>query len=98
MTRIPCRPRAVSPRSSFSFRRGRNSDAVPSPPPARSCTTEEHGPHRRCFTAPSEWKGKGVRLVFEGVMTDTSVKVKYDVTALLKFGEENLLEVDVRSR
>ena len=52
-----------------------------------------------------------MRLVFEGVMTDATVKLngslagpvhqggfyrfRYDVTPLLKFGEENLLEIDV---
>jgi hypothetical protein len=72
---------------------------------------DEHGLYRFRFTVPGAWKGLRVRLVFEGVMTDTSVKVngrpagpvhqggfyrfRYDITPLLKFGEENLLEVDV---
>jgi len=57
------------------------------------------------------WKGKIVRLVFEGSMTDTevwingqsagptikvhSIAYKYDITPLLKFGEANLLEATV---
>ncbi len=73
--------------------------------------SDEHGLYRLRFPVPADWKARRVRLVFEGVMTDTSVKVnglpagpvhqggfyrfRYDVTRLLKFGEENLLEVDV---
>ena len=73
--------------------------------------SDEHGLYRLRFPAPADWKGRRVRLVFEGVMTDTSVKVngrpagpvhqggfyrfRYDITSLLKLGAENLLEVDV---
>jgi hypothetical protein len=73
--------------------------------------SDEHGLYRLHFTAPAAWKGRQVRLVFEAVMTDTSVKVngrpagpvhqggfyrfRYDITALLHPGAENLLEVDV---
>ena len=73
--------------------------------------SDEHGLYRQSFAVPASWKGRRVRLVFEGVMTDAAVKVngraagvthqggfyrfRYDVTSLLKFGEENLLEVDV---
>ena len=73
--------------------------------------SDEHGLYRLRFSAPADWKGRRVRLVFEGAMTDTSVKVngrpagpvhqggfyrfRYDVTRLLNFGAENLLEVDV---
>jgi hypothetical protein len=72
---------------------------------------KEQGRYRHEFTAPAEWGGRTVRLVFEGVMTDAEVKVngrsagpvhqgafyrfKYDVTGLLKLGETNLLEVTV---
>ncbi|MEO6995266.1 MAG: glycoside hydrolase family 2 TIM barrel-domain containing protein [Lacunisphaera sp.] len=61
----------------------------------------EHGLYRLRFAVPESWKGRRVRLVFEGVMTDTSVKVNghnagpmhtggfyrfhYDVTRLITF-------------
>jgi len=72
---------------------------------------DEHGLYRLRFSVPDEWKGRRVRLVFDGVMTDAAVKVngksagavhqgafyrfRYDITELLKPGQENLLEVDV---
>lgn len=72
---------------------------------------EEHGLYRHDFEVPSTWKGKTVNIVFDGSMTDTEVKIngqlageihqgafyrfKYDVSQLLKYGETNLLEVDV---
>ncbi|MEO6002173.1 MAG: glycoside hydrolase family 2 TIM barrel-domain containing protein [Opitutus sp.] len=62
----------------------------------------EHGLYRLKFTVPEEWKGRRIRLVFEGVMTDATVKVNghaagpthigafyrfhYDVTAVVKLG------------
>src|SRR6185369_4498371 len=71
----------------------------------------EQGKYRLQFVVPSQWKAKTVRLVFDGVMTDTEVwingqtagpthqgsfyRFKYDITPLLKFGEPNLLEVTV---
>ncbi len=71
----------------------------------------ETGLYRHSFMLPETWKGKQINIVFEGVMTDTEVKVnglvageihqggfycfKYDITDLLKFGEDNLLEVTV---
>lgn len=71
----------------------------------------EQGKYRLRFDIPAAWKGKVIRLVFDGVMTDTEVwinekpagpihrgsfyRFKYDVTPLLKFGESNLLEVNV---
>jgi len=73
--------------------------------------SEEHGLYTLHFTPSADLKGKRVRLVFEGVMTDATVRVNgiaagpvhqggfyrfaYDVTATLKLGEDNLLEVDV---
>ncbi|MDP5280231.1 glycoside hydrolase family 2 TIM barrel-domain containing protein [Sphingomonas sp. DG1-23] len=73
--------------------------------------SDERGFYTLRFTPPAGLKGKRVRLVFEGVMTDAAVKVngiaagpvhqggfyrfKYDVTAMLKPGEENLVEVEV---
>jgi Glycosyl hydrolases family 2, TIM barrel domain/Glycosyl hydrolases family 2, sugar binding domain/Glycosyl hydrolases family 2/Beta galactosidase small chain len=72
------------------------------------------GDYRHSFNLPADWDGKHVFIVFEGVMTDASVKIngsetgpvhqgafyrfKYDVTGLLKFGEENLLEVSVSDK
>jgi hypothetical protein len=62
----------------------------------------EHGLYRLHFAVPPSWQGKRVRLVFEGVMTEATVKVngvlagpthvggyyrfRYDVTPLVKFG------------
>ena len=76
-----------------------------------SAKADEHGLYRLRFSVPSEWKGKRVRLVFDGVMTDAAVKVngksagpihqgafyrfRHDITGLLNLGQENLLEVDV---
>ena len=72
---------------------------------------EEHGLYKHKFEVPQTWKGKTVNIVFDGSMTDTKVKIngvsagemhqgafyrfKYDVSHLLKYGETNLLEVDV---
>lgn len=77
----------------------------------RLTRSQEHGLYRLHFTPLADWKGKRVRLVFEGVMTDATVTVNgqlagpthqgaftrfsYDVTGKLKLGEDNLLEVDV---
>lgn len=37
--------------------------------------SDEHGLYRLHFAVPSEWKGRRIRLVFDGVMTDASIKV-----------------------
>jgi hypothetical protein len=74
---------------------------------------DEQGEYRTSFARPPHWEGRRVRLVFEGSMTDTEVRVNgalagpvhqggfyrfdYDVTALLRPGE-NLLEVTVRKQ
>ena len=71
----------------------------------------ETGMYRHSFTPPASWRGKSISLVFEGAMTDTSVKIngasagpthqggfyrfKYDITKLLQFGRPNLLEATV---
>jgi hypothetical protein len=71
----------------------------------------EHGLYEHAFTVPADWTGRRVFLVFEGVMTDTRAKLngesvgpvhqggfyqfKYEVTAQIKFGATNRLEVDV---
>jgi len=71
------------------------------------------GQYKHQFSVPKEWKSQTIELVFEGVMTDTKVMVngklvgpvhqggfyrfKYDITRFLKFGDENLLEVEVKN-
>lgn len=71
----------------------------------------EEGIYKFRFHVPGQWKNKRVNIVFEGSMTDTEVKIngqragethrgafyafKYDISRLLKFGAENLLEVTV---
>ncbi|MFV0605883.1 MAG: glycoside hydrolase family 2 TIM barrel-domain containing protein [Niabella sp.] len=72
---------------------------------------KESGFYKYNFRVPANWKSKTVNIVFEGVMTDALVKIngkpagamhqgafymfKYDITKLLKYGRENLLEVRV---
>lgn len=72
---------------------------------------DEQGLYKYKFQVPSAWKNKKVCIVFEGSMTDTKVMIngvqageihqgafyrfKYDITKLLKFGGQNLLEVTV---
>jgi len=78
---------------------------VPLPPP------EEKGLYRREFTVPAAWRGRVVRIVFDGVLTDTDLKINgasagpshqggfyqftYDITDKLRFDAPNLLEVTV---
>ncbi|MFS4418520.1 glycoside hydrolase family 2 TIM barrel-domain containing protein [Maribacter sp. 2307ULW6-5] len=72
---------------------------------------KEHGLYKHEFEVPASWKGKTVKIVFDGSMTDTKVKIngksagkmhqgafyrfKYDISKLLDYGTTNLLEVDV---
>jgi hypothetical protein len=72
---------------------------------------KEHGLYKHRFEVPASWKGKTVNIVFDGAMTDTKVTIngksagemhqggfyrfKYDISKLLKYGQLNLLEVDV---
>lgn len=72
---------------------------------------KEKGLYKHRFNVPANWKDKVINLVFEGVMTDTEVKVngksagaihqgafyafKYDISKLLNYGKENVLEVTV---
>jgi Glycosyl hydrolases family 2, TIM barrel domain/Glycosyl hydrolases family 2, sugar binding domain/Beta galactosidase small chain/Glycosyl hydrolases family 2 len=72
---------------------------------------KEQGLYKYNFSAAAAWKNKKINIVFEGVMTDAEVKIngqpageihqgafytfKYDITKLLKYGEQNLLEVTV---
>nr|WP_303649501.1 glycoside hydrolase family 2 TIM barrel-domain containing protein [Asticcacaulis machinosus] len=69
------------------------------------------GTYKRSFTLPADWKDKNVRIVFDGVMTDTLVMVNgtvigavhkggfnrfsYDITKFVTVGEANTLEVEV---
>ena len=88
--------------------RGRNASEDVS---LRPGFASEQGKYKTEFNVPADWKGKVVRIVFEGVMTKTEVFVngqsagpahegcfyefKYDITPFLKFGATNLLEVTV---
>ncbi|QXU44069.1 glycoside hydrolase family 2 TIM barrel-domain containing protein [Pedobacter sp. D749] len=72
---------------------------------------KEQGLYKYKFKVPSAWKNKEINVVFEGSMTDTEVKIngqlageihqgsfyvfKYDISKLIKFGADNLLEVKV---
>ena len=72
---------------------------------------KEMGLYKYEFQVPKEWKNKQVCIVFDGSMTDTKVKIngksagkihqgsfyrfRYDISDLVKFGKENLLEVSV---
>lgn len=72
---------------------------------------KEKGLYKHRFNVPAGWKNKVINIVFEGVMTDAEVKVngklageihqgafyafKYDITKLLQYGKQNLLEVTV---
>lgn len=69
---------------------------------------KEDGLYRHDFTVPAEWKGSIIRIVFEGSMTDTTVKIngqqagpmhqggfyrfEFDITDKVRFGESNELE------
>ena len=73
--------------------------------------SREQGRYRHRFEVPAAWRGKIVDLVFEGVMTDAEVRLngesagpthrgaftrfRYDVTDLVRAGDENELEVTV---
>ncbi|MDE5814656.1 MAG: beta-galactosidase, partial [Muribaculaceae bacterium] len=66
--------------------------------------SNEVGSYRYVFEVPKEWKGKNVKIVFEGSMTDTDVKVNgksagkvhqggftefsYNISNLLKYGSD----------
>jgi hypothetical protein len=73
---------------------------------------EETGQYKYSFKVPSGSASKNVFIVFEASMTDTEVKIngesagpvhqggfyrfKYNITNLLNFGRDNLLEVTVK--
>ncbi|ACU60213.1 glycoside hydrolase family 2 protein [Chitinophaga pinensis] len=68
---------------------------------------KEQGLYKYNFQVPAAWKGKKVNIVFEGVMTDATVKVngvsagpvhqgafyafKYDISSLLQYGQSKNL-------
>jgi hypothetical protein len=72
---------------------------------------DEKGLYKFNFNVPANWSGKDIKIVFEGSMTDTEVKIngksagkihqgsfylfKYNISTLLKYGASNLLEVTV---
>jgi hypothetical protein len=72
---------------------------------------DEQGIYKHRFRVPASWKNKQVRIVFEGSMTDTEVKINgqsagdthqgafyrfsYIITDKIKWGAENELEVKV---
>ena len=72
---------------------------------------DEQGLYKHHFIADKNWANKQIELVFQGVMTDTEVKLNgqsvgsihqggfyefsYNITPYLKPGEENTLEVSV---
>ncbi|MBY5959401.1 hypothetical protein KUV50_14720 [Membranicola marinus] len=72
---------------------------------------KEYGLYKHEFDVPQEWEGKKINIVFEGSMTDTEVHIngqlageihqgafyrfKYDISNLVNYGGENLLEVKV---
>ncbi|MDE6695470.1 MAG: beta-galactosidase, partial [Muribaculaceae bacterium] len=69
--------------------------------------SSETGTYRHSFEVPEEWKGKSVKIVFEGSMTDTDVKINgksagkthqggftefsFDISKLLKYGDKDNL-------
>ncbi len=77
----------------------------------RGPRSDDHAVYRRSFDVPAEWAGKSIRLVFDGVMTDTLVKVNgtlagprhqggfnrfgFEIGTLLKPGRRNAVEVVV---
>jgi hypothetical protein len=72
---------------------------------------KEYGLYKHQFQVPASWAGKKINIVFEGSMTDTEVKIngelagvvhqgsfyvfRYDISTLIKYGAQNLLEVKV---
>ncbi|MEM1134483.1 MAG: glycoside hydrolase family 2 TIM barrel-domain containing protein [Bacteroidota bacterium] len=81
--------------------------------PKKQEPSDETAQYRYKFEVPSSFKKKYIEIVFEGVMTDTEVKVNgklvgpvhqggfyrftYNISDLVKIGRENLLEVKVKN-
>jgi len=75
--------------------------------------SDETGQYKYRFQVPKSFKKKYIEIVFEGVMTDTEVRINgklagavhqggfyrftYPVTDLIQVGKENLLEVKVKN-
>lgn len=75
---------------------------------------QETGKYRHRFAVPAAWQGRVVRIVFEGALTDTEVwingrsagplhqggfyRFQHDISGLVNYGAENLLEVTVAKR
>lgn len=73
--------------------------------------SDETGLYRYQFKVPAKWKDMQISIVFEGIMTDTEVKINdmpagdihqggfyrfsYDITDKLNYGKQNKLEVKV---
>lgn len=73
--------------------------------------SKEEGFYKYKFNIPANYKNKNITIVFGGAMTDTEVKIngklagekhqggfyefKFDITSLINYGTENLLEVHV---
>ena len=55
----------------------------------------EHGLYRLRFSVPETWKGRRIRLVFEGVMTDTTVRVNGQSAGPMHTGGFNRFHYDV---
>ncbi|PWJ37925.1 glycoside hydrolase family 2 protein [Sediminitomix flava] len=72
---------------------------------------KEYGLYRHKFKVSKDWKGREIKIVLEGVMTDAEVKIngkrageihqgsfyefKYSISKLIHYGKENLLEIKV---
>jgi hypothetical protein len=72
---------------------------------------KEKGLYKYEFSIPDNWKDKEVKIVFEGSMTDTEVKIngksagpkhqgafykfEYNISEILNYGSKNVLEVTV---
>src|SRR5574344_561085 len=73
--------------------------------------SKEKGTYRYKFSVPKSWQDKNIKIVFDGVMTDTEVLINgrqvgpkhqggfyrfsYNVTDFIKIGKSNQLEVRV---
>jgi len=71
----------------------------------------ESGQYRHEFEIPADWAGRRIFIVFDGSMTDTTVKIngqlagpkhqgafyrfEYDITSIVKIGAKNRLEATV---
>lgn len=76
--------------------------------------SDENGTYKYSFKVADNWQGKEIKLTFEGVMTDAEIFINgkkagvkhqggfcafsYNVSNLLKFGEENELVVKVKKQ